>query len=333
MKKFALDFEKPLIELEQRLLEMKEAAVANPDLAAEVEQLEARFFKLREKIYTSLTPWQKVQISRHPERPRTLDYIIRMTSDHIELHGDRLFRDDKAVVGGLAMFEGRKIVFLGHQKGKTAKENVERNFGSPHPEGIRKGIRIMEIAERFRLPLICFIDTAGAYPGIGAEERGQAIAIAESLLKMAGLKTKIVSIDIGEGGSGGALAFGIADRMLMLENAYFSVISPEGCASILWRDQAAKEKAAEALRLTAGDLKEFGIIDVIVDEPLGGAHFDPDMSCANLRTALRAVMDEIDPISLEQVIAERYERVRRIGSFKEKKIKSPDVAKDISGDK
>lgn len=318
MKKFTLDFEKPLIDLDQRLQEMKAATADNPELAEEISRLEQRFRLLREKIYSSMTPWQKVQVARHPERPRTLDYIMRLTTDSVELHGDRLFRDDKAVVGGLAWFEGYRVVWLGHQKGKSTKENIERNFGSPHPEGIRKGIRLMSLAEKFGLPLVCFIDTAGAYPGIGAEERGQANAISASLLKLSSLRTKVVAINIGEGGSGGALAFGVADRVLMMENAYYSVSSPEACASILWRNAEAKELAAKALRLTAEDLKELSAIDSIIPEPLGGAHHDYDGAAAALRNSLLAAFAALERFdSVDDLVAARYRRLRNTGVFTE----------------
>lgn len=322
MKKYILDFERPLIELEKRLDDMKASVKDNPELAVEIGELEQRFDRLRQKIYSSLTPWQKVQVARHLERPKTLDYIMHLTTDFIELHGDRLFGDDRAVVGGLAMFEGRRIAVLGHQKGKTTKENIERNFGMPHPEGIRKGIRIMELAERFSLPLACFLDIQGAYPGIGAEERGQANAISQSLMTMSNLKTRIVAVNIGEAGSGGALAFGVADRVLMLENAYYSVITPEGCAEILWRDSTAKDKAAEAMSLTADALKDQGIIDEIIKEPLGGAHHDPDMVIANVRKSLMTAFDGLEKIDIDDIVEERFRRFRDIGKFTQKKIKN-----------
>ena len=279
----ALEFEKPIVELEQQIEELKRlASQRSLDVAREIAPLEAKLAELRGEIYRNLTPYQRVQVARHPRRPYTLDYISGLFTDFIELHGDRLFRDDPAIVGGLGRLDGRSVVVIGQQKGRDTKENLQRNFGMPHPEGYRKALRLMKLAERFRLPVVTLIDTPGAYPGLGAEERGQAEAIARNLEEMAALRAPIVAAVIGEGGSGGALALAVGDRVLMLENAIYSVISPEGCAAILWRDASPKERAAEALKLTAPDLLALGLVDEIMPEPPGGAHADPERR----RTAL-----------------------------------------------
>lgn len=316
MARFVLEFEKPLVELQNKLELLKRAAVsAEIDVSEEVAELEEQIRKLRRRVYKQLSPWEKVQVARHPERPKTLDYISLIFADFIELHGDRLFSDDHSVVGGPAYIDHQKVMVIGHQKGKGAKENVRRNFGMPHPEGNRKALRLMKLAEKYSLPLICFIDTPGAYPGIGAEERGQGLAIATNLMEMSTLGTPIVVVNIGEGGSGGALAFGVGDRIYMLENAYYSVITPEGCASILWRDESKTAEAAEALKLTADDLLKLGVIDGRVKEPLGGAHQDPNFTAAELKKVLISSLKELMKVSQEKLIASRCQRMRNYGSF------------------
>ncbi len=283
-----LDFEKPISELEKKIEELKTLTTREDiDLSDEIRKLEERLKKAKGEIFKNLTPWQRVQIARHPKRLYTLDYIDLIMTDFIELHGDRLYGDDKAIVAGMAKIDNKKIVVIGHQKGKDTKENLLRNFGSAHPEGYRKAMRVMELAEKFNLPIVTFIDTPGAYPGIGAEERGQAEAIAKNLFKMCMLKTPIIVFVIGEGGSGGALGIGIGDRLYVLEYAYYSVISPEGCAAILWKERSKAPEAAEALKLTGKDLYELGIVDDIIKEPLGGAHRDPHQMAQNIKTAIK----------------------------------------------
>jgi acetyl-CoA carboxylase carboxyl transferase subunit alpha len=283
----------------------------------EIEPLEEKLAEMRQEIYRNLTPFQRVQVARHPRRPYALDYINTVFTDFVELHGDRLYRDDPAIVGGTARFDGRSVVVIGQQKGRDTKENLRRNFGMSHPEGYRKALRLMHLAERFHLPVITLIDTPGAYPGLGAEERGQAEAIARNLEEMATLETAIITVVIGEGGSGGALALGVADRVLMFENAVYSVISPEGCAAILWKDASQRERAAEALKLTAPDLMGLGLIDEIVGEPLGGNHADPDGAAASLAEALRRHLGELDGVSGEELVARRAEKFLRMGKFEE----------------
>ena len=276
MAKTILDFEKPIYELEAKLAEMKKVS-DNLDIAGEIKIIEDKVETLKESIYKELTRWQRVQLARHPERPYTLDYIYMMTQNFIELHGDRTFGDDKAIVGGFAKIDNYKVMIIGHQKGRDTKSNLYRNFGMPNPEGYRKALRLMKLAEKFNRPIITMIDTPGAYPGLEAEERGQAEAIARNLLEMSRLKVPVIVVIVGEGASGGALGFGIGDRILMLENTWYSVISPESCSSILWRSWDYKEQAAESLRLTAPDLLEQKVIDRIVPEPLGGAHKDQEL--------------------------------------------------------
>ncbi len=315
---FNLEFEKPIIELERQIASLKKmASDRRLDVEGEIVPLEAKLADLRREIYRNLSPMQRVQVARHPRRPYTLDYIDRVFADFIELRGDRLFRDDPAIVAGWARLAGRSVIVIGQQKGRDTKENLRRNFGMPHPEGYRKALRLMHQAERFRVPVITLIDTPGAYPGLGAEERGQAEAIARNLEEMGGLRTPIVAAVIGEGGSGGALALGVADRLLMMENAIYSVISPEGCAAILWNDATQKERAAEALKLTAGDLHRLGIVDEIVPEPAGGAHSDPDAAGAALAEALGRHVDALRGLSPDQLIERRTEKYRRIGHFVE----------------
>jgi acetyl-CoA carboxylase carboxyl transferase subunit alpha len=314
-----LDFEKPLAELEKQIDHLKRLAENRElDVGAEIAPLTKKLEDLRHEIYDDLTPMQVVQVARHPKRPYTLDYIGAICTDFVELRGDRLYRDDHAIVGGWARLDDTPVMVIGHQKGRDTKENLRRNFGMPHPEGYRKALRLMLMAERFGAPVINFIDTPGAYPGLGAEERGQAEAIARNLEVMAGLQTPIVAAVIGEGGSGGALALALADRILMLENAVYSVISPEGCAAILWNDATQKERAAEALRLTADDLFQLGVIDEVVPEPRGGAHSDPDGAIASLRDALTRHLDELLRIKPQKLIEQRAEKYLKMGKFTER---------------
>jgi acetyl-CoA carboxylase carboxyl transferase subunit alpha len=312
------EFEKPIVELENKIEELKKfSAQKKVDLSNEISNLEKKLKNLKKEIYSNLTAWQKVQIARHPNRPTTLDYINLMMKDFIMLCGDRLYGEDKAIVSGFAKLEGRKVVVIGHQKGKDTRENIERNFGCAHPEGYRKAIRVMRLGERFNLPVICFIDTPGAYPGIGAEERGQAQAIAENIREMFSLKTPIVVVVIGEGGSGGALGIGVGDKVLIMEYAYYSVISPEGCAAILWKDASKKEEAAKALKLTAQDLLELGVVDEVIPEPEGGAHRNYEEAASNLKKYIVKNLEELVKINIKQLIETRYEKYRKIGVFKE----------------
>lgn len=318
MRKFVMDFERPLVELEGRLEQLRlTPSAAEPEIAEQIAQLEQAIAKLHVETYTDLTPWAKVQIARHPDRPKTLDYIEVLFEDFEELHGDRAFGDDGAIVAGPARYRDTRVMVIGHQKGKTAKENVARNFGSPHPEGFRKARRLMTLAERFGLPLVLFVDTAGAYPGIGAEERGVAHAISATLEQLAGIRVPVVVCVIGEGGSGGALAIGFGDRVVMLENAYYSVITPEACASILWRDPSMAPEAADALKLTAADLERLGIVDEIIDEPLGGAHHDVVAVMERLDAALGRALEDLTERGLEDVVRVRYERLRKFGDWQE----------------
>jgi len=315
---FALEFEKPIAELERRIEELRRTATQRSlDVGREIAPLEEKLADLRAEIYRNLTPFQRVQVARHPRRPFALDYINTILTDFVELHGDRLYRDDPAIVAGTARLDDRPIVVIGQQKGRDTKENLRRNFGMPHPEGYRKALRLMKLGERFHLPVITLIDTPGAYPGLGAEERGQAEAIARNLEEMASLRTPLVAVVIGEGGSGGALALGVADRVLMLENSVYSVISPEGCAAILWKDASQRERAAAALRLTAPDLLSLGLIDEILPEPLGGAHADPDTAAATLGQALQRHVAELEHLPIEQLLEQRTEKYLRMGKFEE----------------
>jgi acetyl-CoA carboxylase carboxyl transferase subunit alpha len=315
---FELEFEKPLLDLERQIAHLKRLAEdQHLDVDAEIEPLVQRLTELRRDIYRDLTPMQRVQVARHPRRPYALDYIRAAFTDFVELKGDRLFRDDPAIVGGWARLEGRPVMVIGQQKGRDTKENLYRNFGMPHPEGYRKALRLMHLAQRFGAPCITLIDTPGAYPGLGAEERGQAEAIARNLEEMARLRTPLVAAIIGEGGSGGALALGLADRVLMFENAIYSVISPEGCAAILWKDATQKERAAQALRLTAEDLHALGIVDTVIDEPAGGAHASPKRAAVMLRAALVAAVAELADLAPEELRARRAEKFLRMGQFVE----------------
>jgi acetyl-CoA carboxylase carboxyl transferase subunit alpha len=311
----ALDFERPLIELEARIEALRRSG--RPGIDGEAARLEERLQRLQRKVFGKLTAWQRVQLARHPRRPYTLDLIPLVTEGFLELHGDRLFGDDHAIVGGLARLEGRPIVVMGHQKGRDTEEKIHRNFGMPHPEGYRKALRLMQLAERFRKPILTLIDTPGAYPGVGAEERGQAEAIARNLREMAGLETPIVTVVTGEGGSGGALALAVADRVLMLEHAIYSVISPEGCAAILWEDASRAKDAAEVLRITAPDLLKLGVIDAVIPEPPGGAHRNWPATARAIQQAVSAALAELVPLSPGELVQQRYSKFRRIGIFEE----------------
>ncbi len=311
-----MEFERPLEELEQKLASLKRVDVSEqPELAAEIGELEAEIGRLHQTLYTALTPWERVQISRHPERPKTDDYIEALFTDVIELHGDRLFRDDEAMFAGLATLDGRRVAVLGHRKGKNTNENIRRNFGSPHPEGFRKAERLMHLADRFGLPIVSFLDTAGAYPGIEAEDRGQALAIAECLAALSQVRVPVVVVGIGEGGSGGALAIGFGDRLIMLENAYYSVISPEMCATILHKDARRASETSACLQLTAQDLLRLGLADEVVCEPLGGAHRDPAATFASVRGAIGRTLGELSPIAPDALVEARYSRLRAIGAY------------------
>ena len=311
-----LEFEKPLLELENRIAELR-ASEEPLEARDEIAKLEERLARQQQRVYSGLTAWQRAQIARHPKRPHTLDLVNLLLEDWVELHGDRVFGDDKAIVGGLATFDGEPVVLIGHQKGRDTRENIARNFGMPHPEGYRKALRLMQLAGKFGKPIITFIDTPGAYPGLGAEERGQAEAIARNLREMAGLPTPVICVVTGEGGSGGALAIGVGNRVLMLEYAIYSVISPEGCAAILWGDAAKAPEAAELMRVTAPDLLKLGVIDAIVPEPIGGAHRNWEATAASLRAALRDQLWQLKAKSEAELIEERHEKFRRIGVFEE----------------
>ncbi|TAL28059.1 MAG: acetyl-CoA carboxylase carboxyltransferase subunit alpha [Nitrospirae bacterium] len=319
--RYYLEFEKPIEELELKIEELKLlSGRKDMDIASAVKKLEKKAKELRSEIFAGLTPWQKTLLARHPDRPYTLDYINLLSEDFIELHGDRRFADDPAIVGGFATINGVPIMIIGHQKGRGTKERIYRNFGQAQPEGYRKALRLMKLAERFKKPIVTFIDTPGAYPGIGAEERGQSEAIATNLMEMSRIKTPITAIVIGEGGSGGALALGVADRIYMLEHSVYSVISPEGCAAILWKkngeiDSKEYSKAADALRLTAQDLIGFKIIDDIIPEPLGGAHRDPAAVAKNILEIILKSTQELGSKTTGKLIEDRYKRLRKIGSF------------------
>ncbi|HEY7529523.1 MAG TPA: acetyl-CoA carboxylase carboxyltransferase subunit alpha [Gemmatimonadota bacterium] len=313
-----LDFERPILEKEAEIDRVKgDPALAEEERAKRLAELEAARDDLRRSIFRQLTPIQRVQLARHPRRPYFLDYVSLAFEDWVELHGDRAFADDRAMVGGLARLDGRSLVLIGHQKGHDTKENLLRNFGMPHPEGYRKAMRLMKLAEKFGLPVVTFIDTPGAYPGIGAEERGQAEAIARNLREMAALRVPILSVVTGEGASGGALGIGVTDRILMLENAFYSVISPEGCAAILWNDTEMRARAAEAMKLTARDLLGLGVIDDILDEPVGGAHNDWAASARTVADALRRHLQDLSSRSPQDLVRERLEKYRRMGRWQE----------------
>ena len=313
-----LDFEKPIVELQKKISDMKDfASAANVELTSEIESLENKVDKMRREIFSNLTRWQKVLLARHPKRPYTIDYINMMTTDFMELHGDRYFADDKAIVGGFAKMEGKPVLIIGQQKGRDTKLKLFRNFGMMHPEGYRKALRLFKLAEKFNKPIVILIDTPGAFPGIGAEERGQAEAIAKNLREMSVLKVPIVIVIIGEGAPGGALGIGVGDRIYMLQYSWYSVISPEGCAAILWRDAGHAPQAAEALKLTAEDLMELNIIDKIIPEPPGGAHNDPQKMATDIKAQFLATLGELEQLPVEILVQERIKKFRRLGVFQE----------------
>jgi acetyl-CoA carboxylase carboxyl transferase subunit alpha len=321
---YMLPFEKPIHDLETKLRELKTASEGQDiDVSIEIERMEQKVAQTRQKIYGNLSAWQKVQVARHPRRPYTRDYIKLMATEFAELHGDRLFRDDKAVVGGFATLSGRRVMLIGTQKGRDTKAKLDCNFGSPFPEGYRKALRLMRLANRFRLPIICLIDTPGAFPGIESEERHVAEAIAVNLRESFTFSVPILAVITGEGGSGGALGIGVANRILVLENAYYSVITPEGCAAILWKDRAFADRAAEALKLTAQDLLEAGLSDGVVPEPEGGAHKDPAAMAATLKSAILTHLDELLAQSPEQLRDDRYAKFRAMGRFQEDQVPAP----------
>lgn len=311
-----LPFERPVVEMEKKILELKTSANEGIDLSGEIKSVEKKLEKALKDIFDNLTPWQRVQVARHPLRPYTLDYVRYLTSDFVELHGDRHFSDDRAIITGFAKWEGKqKICIIGHQKGRDTKENLLRSFGSAHPEGYRKAIRIMRLAEKFGVPILCFVDTPGAYPGIGAEERGQAEAIAYNLREMIDLKVPVIVVVIGEGGSGGALGIGVGDLVYVLQNAYYSVISPEGCAAILWKDNSRAPDAAKALKLTGPDLLGLGVIDGVIEEPLGGAHRDFEGTAENIRKTVNQSLEKLAAIPPAEFPTHRYDKFRKMGIF------------------
>jgi acetyl-CoA carboxylase carboxyl transferase subunit alpha len=318
MNKQTLDFEKPLVELEQKIEELKKQSEdRNIDLGGEIRGMQNKLESMRGQIYGNLSAWQRVQISRHIARPFFLDYVRMAFTDFVELKGDRLFGDDASMPGGLASIDGVRCVVIGQQKGRDMKENLHRNFGSPHPEGYRKALRLMRLAEKFGLPVVALIDTPGAYPGVGAEERHIAEAIAVNIRDMMTLRTPVVSVVIGEGGSGGALGIGVADRVLILENAYYSVISPEGCAAILWKHRKHAPEAAEALKLSSPDLLQMGLVDGVIPEPAGGAHCDPEQAAKNLKSAISKELQTLLKTPVEKLLRARYDKFRKMGVFEE----------------
>ncbi|MBD7943564.1 acetyl-CoA carboxylase carboxyl transferase subunit alpha [Psychrobacillus sp. FSL K6-2684] len=313
-----LPFEEPIVQLKSKIEEIKDyTATAEVDMSTEIENLEERLRKLEIEIYENMEPWDRVQVARHPSRPTTSDYIQQIFTDFIELHGDRSYGDDAAIIGGIALLNGNPITVIGHQRGHDTKENIKRNFGMPHPEGYRKALRLMKQAEKFNRPIICLIDTKGAYPGKAAEERGQSEAIARNLVEMAGLKVPVISIVIGEGGSGGALALGVANHIHMLENSTYSVISPEGAASILWKDSSLSKQAAEAMKITAPDLKQMNIIDTIIKEIHGGAHKDLETQAQYMKEAIIQSLRELSKLSPTELVDARYNKFKQIGKYKE----------------
>lgn len=316
---YTLEFEKPLRELEKQLHTLETLSEESKvDVSKEIEAIEVKIKQTKAAIYSDLTAWQRVQLSRHPKRPYSLDYIERIFTDFEELHGDRRFREDAAIVGGPAFLDGKPVMVIGQQKGRNTKDNLKRNFGCPHPEGYRKAMRLMEMAEKFKMPIITLIDTPGAYPGIGAEERHVAEAIAVNIRDMSALKVPIVTIVIGEGGSGGALGMAVADEVMILENGYYSVISPEGCAAILWKDRAAAPQAAEALKFSPEHLTKFGVVDQIISEPIGGAHRDHDAAADKLKAAICKSLAQLQKKSVTKLLEDRYKRFRRLGEFADK---------------
>lgn len=315
---YVLEFEKPLRDLSRQLDELRQRSIeTNVDLSAEVRAMEVKIEATRKEIYSSLTSWQKVQIARHPRRPYALDYINAICEGFQEFHGDRQFKDDRAIIGGTAFLEGEAVMIVAQQKGRDPKERIARNFGMPQPEGYRKALRLMRLAEKFRLPVLTFIDTPGAFPGIESEARHVSEAIAVNLREMAMLRTPTISVVVGEGGSGGALGIGVTDRVLILENSYYSVISPEGCAAILWKDGAAAPKAAEALKLSADNLEKLGVVDEVVPEPSGGAHNDPAQAASALRYAVLKHLNDLRALDAERLLTTRHERFRHLGVFEE----------------
>ncbi len=316
MPDYVLPFEKPILELEQKLIELRGFSEEQEiDMGSEVGKIEQKIAETKQKIYSGMSAWQKVQMARHPQRPYTRDYIDLLTRDFRELRGDRLYRDDRAIIGGTATFRGRSVMILGTQKGRDTKSNLECNFGCPYPEGYRKALRLMKLANKFGMPILSLIDTPGAYPGLESEERHVAEAIAVNLRESFEFRVPFLSIVIGEGGSGGALGIGVSNRILMLEHSYYSVISPEGCAAILWKDRAYADRAAENLRLTAKDLTELGIVDEVIPEPLGGAHLDPQRTATFMGDALEKHLKDLDALTVEERIQDRYEKFRKIGVF------------------
>jgi acetyl-CoA carboxylase carboxyl transferase subunit alpha len=314
-----LEFEKPLAELERRITELRHMDAEQPgvDLSDDISRLEKKLNRMKGDLYSNLNRWQRTQIARHPQRPYTLDYIEILMQDFVELHGDRCYADDRSIVGGVAWFNGKPLVVIGHQKGRNTKEKVMRNFGMPHPEGYRKALRLMKLAERFCLPVLTLIDTPGAFPGIQAEERGQAEAIARNLIEMADLTVPIVTVVTGEGGSGGALAMAVANRVLMLENSIYSVISPEGCAAILWKSQDYAKDAAEAMKLTAQDSLENGIVDEVIAEPLGGAHRDAQTAARQMAEAVQRHLRQLSAMGPQELVIDRWAKFRKIGVFRD----------------
>ncbi|MGN7470782.1 acetyl-CoA carboxylase carboxyl transferase subunit alpha [Brevibacillus sp. SAFN-007a] len=311
-----LSFEKPLVELQDKIKELRRFTEEKGiDFSDEVRRLEQKAKELAEQIYGNLTPWQRVQLARHPERPTTLDYIQLLFTDFLEVHGDRLYGDDQSIVGGIAKFDGRPVTVIGHQKGKDTKDNIKRNFGMAHPEGYRKALRIMQQADKFGRPIICFINTSGAYPGKAAEERGQSEAIARNLREMATFRVPIICIVIGEGGSGGALAISVGNRIFMLENSYYSVIAPESAAAILWRDSSLGMRAAETMKITAPDLLALGVIDGIIEEPFGGAHRDLIAQATSVKAVISEQLEQLSRLSPDELIQDRYEKFKRIGEY------------------
>ncbi|MBA9025873.1 MULTISPECIES: acetyl-CoA carboxylase carboxyl transferase subunit alpha [Bacillaceae] len=326
-----LEFERPITDLRKKIDELKELTkTADVDLTAEIQKLEKRLENLQDDIYKNMKPWDRVQVARHPNRPTTLDYIPQVFSDFLELHGDRYFGDDEAIVAGIATFEGIPVTVIGHQRGKDTKENIRRNFGMPHPEGYRKALRLMKQAEKFGRPVICFIDTKGAFPGKAAEERGQSEAIAKNIFEMAGLKVPIICIVIGEGGSGGALALGVGDRILMLENSTYSVISPEGAAALLWKDASQAKRAAETMKITAQDLLGLGIVDEIIPEAKGGAHKNDlkDQATA-IKDSLKHSLNELLPLSTSEIVEQRYTKYKKIGKYEIEEERNLDRIKSV----
>lgn len=318
MKKHSLEFEKPLLDLEKQLDDIVKSSLdSDLDFSTEIKAIEKKIELTKRDVYSDLSPWQKVQLSRHPNRPYSIDYIDRIFLDFEELHGDRSFMDDEAIVGGPATIDGRKVMIIAQQKGRNTEDNLKRNFGCPNPEGYRKALRLMKMANKFGLPIISIIDTPGAFPGIGAEERHVAEAIAVNLREMAAMEVPIISIVIGEGGSGGALGIAVANKVLILENAYYSVISPEGCAAILWKDRAFSSNAAEALKLDASELLKLGIVDKVITEPIGGAHRDWDETAKIVKQSLLETLSELNNKTSEQITSQRYEKFRMMGKFYE----------------